>query len=1677
LYKFLKVLGIIFSIIILILVMALLFVRSPWGQDIIVSKATNYVSEKTGTKVEINRLFITFSGNVYLEGLYLEDELGDTLLYSGSLETGVAFLPLIKNGDIHLSKSNWDGLVANVKRDSLSGSFNFDFLTNTFIKDPTDPEAETLVDTTSTLPSIQLSPISIRNVKLNYQDEVLGINTMIRWDEFQLKTQTLDLQKMFFEIDEFSFNNADIDYFQYKPFDPTEEDTLNESPLPILILHELNLNQINLRYESIPDGLKAIAFLNEFKVVLPEANLHDQNILLKSIVLNDSQIDVEMLTAQASPELSLPVQQDPEPFTWPDWMVEIGDIELNNNKFRYKTSGQSSLNGQFNPDEVLLSDFQFSAHSIFLKKQAAGAVIDQLSFIERSGLKFEEFGLKIAINDQKIEMTDIIAQSDDTRIEGDIILEYLSIDHLISQPEDLRLNISLSAFQSHLKEVLIFAPDLDQNPYFSDILEKGMQVETQIRGDLNELFVDQFQLRYGQYTTLTLQEGIFGNPTNLDDFYLDIPTLNFSSTNGELAALFQQMETGFDLPEEMQFEATAKGTLNDLIADLNFQSSDGNFSISGNYQGGETLSFKADGEIQDFDLGKLFEIKELNPISLNFSVSGNGSTLEDLNGSLAVDFKKLEYYNFDYAVLELSGEIEEGIANLVLQMKHPDLNFEMNLSADLDSLKPEYQFDLDLKSLEMMALGITTNPVLASLQINGSILGNPNNMTGKVDIENGRFLVDGRNYPLGLVSIQANLDSTSSEVTVQSDFLNGGFFADGSFEDLSVALTGYVDELLGQKGLNDSKPSISANANLEFKPTPLFDQVLFSDLEVLDSLNFSFEFQSDSSLLHAHIDFPELIYGDVVIDTFQLELDGYGNEMLFNLGYSGLSAGPVEMDETAFRGTIQEGLFDIGFISYWNQKPLVQMRTEILWQNDTLKLAFDPDTLILNGQLWTIPPDHSVIYAPGLLEFRNFEISQAEHKLTVTNALEEEGQTEHLALIFENFQLHTLTSFLNAENSIATGMMNGKFVVENPFDAIGLVADLQVNEMETMKIPLGNLSLQADASSLGQYQFNLSLKEGHIDTDIFGSYLADPNGAALDLTLNLQSLQLSLLEVLSDSAIVDTKGYISGNAKLNGNITEPSYDGRFEFHEAGFLVSQLNAGFVLENESIRLDESAVYFDQLVVRDYNGNQFSIDGEVDTKDFANIGMNLKILAADFEILNSTRANNDLFYGDAKIDLDMTVTGNVNLPIIQTTLRLKEGSDVTIIIPEDQLEVVERTGVVIFVNQKDPNDILEKRQNETNTQGLQGYDVNAILQIDPDAVFNVIVDERSGDNLRLQGEADLNIIMNPNGEISLTGEYEVRSGHYELNLFGLVDRRFEIGKGSTIIWRGDPLDATLDFRAIYTVKTSASDLMSTRSAAGPESQSSVQYRQALPFLVYLNIEGEILRPEISFGLDMPEQSRGALGGNVYSSVQAINEEEDELNRQVFSLLVLNQFYPSGGSDGSSGGSVSLARSSVSQILSNQMNTFSDRLFGDSGFSVDFGVDSYTDYRTGKAADRTDLNVAAQQRLFNDRLVVQVGSQVKVEGNTENVSQENALFGDVSLDYLLTPNGRWRATAFRKNQFESVIDGQLIITGLGLIFNREFNRFFELWRGVDAEEERRKKRMDQEKEEEDLSTQETLP
>ena len=608
---------------------------------------------------------------------------------------------------------------------------------------------------------------------------------------------------------------------------------------------------------------------------------------------------------------------------------------------------------------------------------------------------------------------------------------------------------------------------------------------------------------------------------------------------------------------------------------------------------------------------------------------------------------------------------------------------------------------------------------------------------------------------------------------------------------------------------------------------------------------------------------------------------------------------------------------------------------------------------------------------------------------------------------------------------------------------------------------MGTFSLNGNSIDTNSYAFNAGLKGGDIDFDLVGDYTATESAANLDLNLNINEFKMQALNTLALGEVKNAEGSFNGKFKVTGTTAEPIYDGTLNFNNAAFNVSKLNTKFTLKNENLRMNNAGLSMSNFTVLDENNNALVLSGEIGTESFINPTFDLDVKATDFQVLNATQEDNEDFYGKASFNATAKLTGDLQIPKLDADLTLGSNTDVTYVMPITYANVEERDGVVIFVNRENPDAILTQTEEQTAT--IKGFDISTAIKIHKDAAVTVVIDKETGDNFKAAGEGDLQFNMMPNGRISLSGAYEISEGHYELNLYNLVNRKFLIAPGSRVEWSGDPFDAKLDVKAIYNVETSASSLVAAEiSNSDPSVQS--RFRQVLPFIVYLNIDGELLAPKISFALDMPEEDQGAIGGQVYSRVQQVNTQEAELNRQVFSLLVLNRFYPDAGSDGGSGGFATVARDNLNDAVSGQLNAFSDKVLGNSIVDLDFGLNSFTDYQGDSASERTQLDIAAQKKLFNDRLIVRVGSEVDIQGSSAS-GEATPLIGNVSLEYVVSEDGRYRLKGFRKSEFENVIDGQTIVSGIALIFTQEFNHFDELWDAIFKSQSEKKAKLEADK------------
>src|SRR5882757_81740 len=95
--KIAKISGWIFLSVVVLIIAVFFLIRLPSVQNLIVQKAVAYLSERIGTTVKIEKIYLAFPKEVVVTGIFLEDQAADTLLSVKELSIDTDLWGLVHN--------------------------------------------------------------------------------------------------------------------------------------------------------------------------------------------------------------------------------------------------------------------------------------------------------------------------------------------------------------------------------------------------------------------------------------------------------------------------------------------------------------------------------------------------------------------------------------------------------------------------------------------------------------------------------------------------------------------------------------------------------------------------------------------------------------------------------------------------------------------------------------------------------------------------------------------------------------------------------------------------------------------------------------------------------------------------------------------------------------------------------------------------------------------------------------------------------------------------------------------------------------------------------------------------------------------------------------------------------------------------------------------------------------------------------------------------------------------------------------------------------------------------------------------------------------------------------------------------------------------------------------------
>ena len=786
------------------------------------------------------------------------------------------------------------------------------------------------------------------------------------------------------------------------------------------------------------------------------------------------------------------------------------------------------------------------------------------------------------------------------------------------------------------------------------------------------------------------------------------------------------------------------------------------------------------------------------------------------------------------------------------------------------------------------------------------------------------------------------------------------------------------------------------------------------------------------------------------MDTLNVSINSDNKQITWKAGVEHIYSGPFEILPTYLSGGIRRDTIR-WLLSSGNtgKNERYHFAGFLRSMQNSLVVGLDSEGLILNDTPFTISAGNYLKFTKTGISTQDFEFQHGEQRLSVTAENGSDSIPSSVRMTFSDFDIGNLTGLVSGDKSIISAATNGNFVMgrNSVFKADLSFSDIVLFGENVFRL----MKIRAENQTGDLLSFAVSLNGKGDSVDISGHLNTGSAPVALEAKADISNLDLTPFKPFFPDKISSLKGAVNAHLSIANTISDPEVSGYLAFSEVSVTPVYTQSLIRMDTDRIIFDKRQVRMNNFHLADSEGNTATINGTIDARDPVNPVFDLKLNTSKFMFLNTGSKSNSMFYGKLTAGLDASVLGNLQNPDIQLITNLGFDSEFYYVVPSTGTASIAQQGIVEFINKR--TDTVSNILSRTTSTGTyrkaptQNLNLTANISVDKKMKLTIIVDPASNESLEVQGSGNLSFNLKGTGQMTLAGNYLVDRGSYSLTLYDVLKRKFNIAQGSSLTWTGDVSNPRIDLSTWYSVQTSPQPVISSQMTGMTRAQDT-QYSGNMDFDVYMYIKGFLMQPTISFEIKQKASERDP---NIQAGLSALNSNESELNKQVFSLLLFNSFLEENTlSQNSFAYNLnSTARKGVGNILASQINRFSQQYFPSLNFKVN--INSYAENAPGQPSANTNVQMNMSRELLNKRLSIKVGGNVNIpENNPNTVSPANInnLAGDVVVEYKLSPDGTYRIQAFKKNEYEDVLDGELSKTGVAFIFNRDFYRFKNLFR-----------------------------
>lgn len=1058
---------------------------------------------------------------------------------------------------------------------------------------------------------------------------------------------------------------------------------------------------------------------------------------------------------------------------------------------------------------------------------------------------------------------------------------------------------------------------------------------------------------------------------------------------------------------------------------------------------------------RNVELSGVTGIKDMHEASFVTMANVHIDTAKHIKGDADFHLRRLNYKDYLYTDAHIRGSMDGKLYQGTIN--YSDTNADVFVRALVDMRR-----DFMVKSLievpkcNLQAMNLVSNPKGLYTTFNGVVDFKAKSVDEVVGQTTFSKIVLGNSEEevrMKFFDVQVNNNHNTHSLQIQSDLIKGS--VTGEFQIVTLPIT-------FQKLAYKYVPSIFPNEKKDFlaehptknqvnmdiycndldKVTHIFtDKFAVVGLQKIHGVVDEVQGEYLLDFYSTQLRWKSLQLQDLLLSTkHDIQSDVFLTAQLFRPAQDSTSKDLDLKVDMAVRTVTDSMQLRMGFIDNApsdtiHNRGTMEIHADVARVNDcpVINVQFLPNRLVVADTFVDINASHMTFVAEEkMLRIDSFSITHKDQLLALNGILSRRPE-DHLVVQMSKLDVSPLLpTLLDRPVVTLAGRLSGKAVMQNLFESPYITSTVLLEDATLNGDNLGDSHASLEVN-IGEKRMDFVgdvIKYGHKNSDVVGH--VDFTKRYWHLNIDCDSISMAFINYWSHGIIDDISGTTSGKVQVYGTSSNHKVwvEAAVIGNETAMTIPFTGARYYI-SDSMFMTPNSIDFRDMHLHDYRGHEIVMNGKIGHQNFKHFtfdfggqfkDMLVMDLPYDPERVFSGQVFGDggiYIKGDQKrmdIDAEAATTSNSVMHFNVATASTADDNDFVQFVKFDSLKAQKLRFLQRPIGGEESSTApVVTTHRDTSMEVV----LNIRAEATPLLKAQLTLDQKNGDRLEGVGNGDLNFIYaSKSKEMKMLGTYTLQSGKFNFTLGNIIHKDFDILSGSSVTWNGEVASPTVDIKAKYKVTASLRDLF------GNDASSLHTNRSSVPVNCIIGLTDQLQNPLLHFDIELPNSDE-----TVQDQVKGLINTDEMLMQQVVYLLVFNRFFTPDYLRSTTAGA-NETYSFLSSTVTGQINSWLGKLTDRVALGFNFRAD-------GEGATASQEYETSVQLNPVNRLLINGNF-----GYRYNDLSNRPFFGDVDVEFMLTPEGQLRLRGYSHSVDKYSLKQANMVEGLGFTYNYDYNR-----------------------------------